>query len=135
VIDQLRKDAIARPDLFHFFGAIGAEKLEAWLRRRRLVVPDDLKEFWCETGGGDLFESETVLGPFGPVETRDDLDSMNPLNGIPLDWLVFHTGLGLTMVKMSSAQYANVREGSYTIRETFGSLDEWLVAHSSHPLA
>jgi hypothetical protein len=65
VIDQLEKDRAIRPDLFHFFGAIRAEKLDDWLRERTLTIPHDLKKFWCETGGGDLFESETILGRSG----------------------------------------------------------------------
>ena len=128
MIDQLRRDCITRPDLFHFFGAIHPEKLDVWLRERKLVIPHDLREFWCETGGGDLFESETVLGPFGPPHLGDDVDSVNRgqwQNGMPADWLVFHTGLNFTVVLMSLGEYANVRADSYEIQETFRSLEDW----------
>jgi hypothetical protein len=128
VIDQLQKDRGIRPDLFHFFGSISAERLETWIRERKLVIPFDLKEFWIETGGGDLFESETVLGPFASVELGDDVDSANRgrwQEGMPADWLVFHDGLGLSVVLLSSGEYANVREGSHQVQETFSSLNEW----------
>jgi len=128
VIDQLRKDRLARPDLFHFFGAIQPEKLDAWLLERKLVIPADLKQLWCETGGGDLFESETILGPFGPRDTGDDVDSVSQgqwQNGMPADWLVFHTGLGLSVVKMSSGEYASLPLDSYDVCETFRSLEDW----------
>jgi hypothetical protein len=127
VIAQLQKDREIRPNLFHFFGAIHIEKLDEWLRQRKLIVPDDLRAFWCETGGGDLFESETILGPFGSEDLGDDVDSVNQAqwqNGMPIDWLVFHTGVGLTVVKMSSGEYANL-QASYEVHETFRSLDDW----------
>ncbi len=60
MIDQLEKDQAARPDLVDFFGAIHPEELDQWLRERRLIVPSDLRDFWLETGGADLFESEPV---------------------------------------------------------------------------
>ena len=128
MIDQLWKDKTEKPDLFYFFGAIPSEKLDAWIRERKLVIPPELKELWCDTGGCDLFESETVLGPFGSAKTGDDVDSVNLHHwggGMPPDWLIFHTGLGLTVVKMSSSEYANVREGSYQVQQTFASLTDW----------
>lgn len=128
VIDQLQKDRAIRPDLFHFFGAIRSEKLDDWLRERKLTIPHDLKALWCETGGGDLFESETILGPFGAKDLGDDVDTINQYlwqNGLPATWLVFHTGLDLTVVKMSSGEYVLVQKDSYKQQETFRSLDDW----------
>jgi hypothetical protein len=128
VIAQLKQDRAIRPDLFDFFGAIYREKLNEWLGERKLIIPYDLRAFWCETGGGDLFESETILGPFGRADLGDDVDTVNRFHwqdGMPIDWLVFHTGLGLTVVKMSSGEYANLRGDSYEVRETFRSLDDW----------
>ncbi len=128
MIDQLLKDRATRPGLFHFLGAIQPEKLDMWLRERNLIIPPDLRHLWCETGGGDFFESETILGPFAARDLGDDVDSVNQFrwqNGMPRDWLVFHTGLGLTVVKMSSGEYVSVQEASFEVRETFGSLDDW----------
>ena len=50
-------------------GSIPKERLDEWLRQRDLEVPSELAELWQETGGGNLFESETILGPFGDVLT------------------------------------------------------------------
>ena len=128
MIDQLEKDRASRPDLFHFFEPIHPERLNEWLRERRPTVPPDLRGFWCETGGGDLFESETVLGPFAPADLGDDLESENRhqwQKGMPPDWLVFHTGLRLSVIIMSSGKYANVREDSFAVQETFPSLEDW----------
>ncbi|HEY3974959.1 MAG TPA: hypothetical protein VGM18_18275 [Candidatus Sulfotelmatobacter sp.] len=128
MIDQLQKDQAARADLFRFFGAIRPEKLDSWLRERKLDIPQDLKTFWCETGGGDLFESETVLSPFGNVDLGDDIDSVNQgrwQKGMPAHWLAFHTGLGLSVVETLSGGYANLHGDSYEVRSTFKSLDDW----------
>src|SRR3989442_3494011 len=59
----LLEDARKRPDLFVWRGAIDPVRLDAWLLSRRLKVPRDLRFFWVQTGGGDFFEGETVLGP------------------------------------------------------------------------
>jgi len=128
VIDQLRKDRIRRPDLFHSFGPIEPEKLDAWLRECKFVIPHDLREFWCETGGGDLFETETVLGPFASADLADNVEAMyrwHRQKGMPADWLLFHIGAGLSVVKMSSGEYATVQPGSYEVKDTFASLEDW----------
>jgi hypothetical protein len=57
------KDAETRSDLFHWFGAIEREEIESWMRAGRLSVPSELVELWSLTGGGDLFESETIFRP------------------------------------------------------------------------
>jgi hypothetical protein len=57
------KDAEIRPDLFAWFGAIARGQIEVWLRSSNLEEPDDLLDFWTKTGGGDLFEGETIFRP------------------------------------------------------------------------
>lgn len=61
-------------------GSIPKERLDEWFRQRDLEVPSELAELWQETGGGNLFESETILGPFGDVLTGDDVDSVNEVH-------------------------------------------------------
>jgi hypothetical protein len=114
--------------LFSFSGKIDPKKLDAWLDNRGFVVPSDLKEFWRETGGGDLFESETILGPFTSEDLGDDVAGQNQFlwqKGMPREWLAFHTGLWLSAVNMRSGQYAALREPSFQIIQRFGSLADW----------
>jgi hypothetical protein len=128
VFDQFHKDRVSRPDLFDLFGKINPENLDAWLSERKLTVPDDLKEFWRETGGCDLFESETILGPFASSDLGDDVDGMNEYlwqKGMPKEWLAFHTGAWLSAVSMLSGEYATLREPSYDTVQKFRSLDDW----------
>ena len=124
----LQADMAKRPDLFQFLGPIPPAQLNAWLSERRLTFPDDLKRIWLETGGGDMFKSETILGPHGKIELGDDIDSVNEFHrqkGLPADWLIFHTGLDLTAVRMPTSEYANLGEDSYEVKETFKSFADW----------
>jgi hypothetical protein len=61
----LEQDSSRRPELFVWNGSLSKERIEKWLEERQLKLPEDLVELWQETGGGELFESETILGPFG----------------------------------------------------------------------
>jgi len=125
----LHADWKKQPELFRFPGAIPKEKMDAWLKKRNLSVPQDLKDFWCETGGGELFETETILSPFGRRDLGDDVDSINQFHrqkGMPADWLVFHTGLGgLSVIELSSGKYASVHEGTYEVHQKFETFADW----------
>jgi hypothetical protein len=125
----LQNDRAKRPDLFHLLGPIPSVKLDAWLSERHLAVPNDLKEFWCEAGGGDLFESETILSPFGRSDLGDDVETLNQFHrhkGMPADWIIFHTGIGgLSVFQIPLGTYASVREGSYEVQQTFASFADW----------
>jgi len=125
----LENDRAKRPELFHFLGPMPSAELDAWLNDRHLVVPDDLKQFWHEAGGGELFETETILSPFGRKDLADDVESVNEFHrekGMPANWVIFHTGIGgLSVVEMPSGKYASVRESSYEVQETFASFADW----------
>ncbi len=60
---SILKDAELRPELFSWFGAIDRKEIDEWLHSNSLMAPEDLKEFWSETGGGDIYESETIFRP------------------------------------------------------------------------
>ena len=125
----LQNDLSKRPDLFHFLGPIPSGQLDAWLSERQLAVPNDLRHFWCEAGGGELFESETILSPIGRGDLEDDVETVNQFHrekGMPADWLIFHMGIGgLSVVKIPSGAYASVRESSYEVQQTFASFSNW----------
>jgi hypothetical protein len=124
----LQEDAARLPRIFVFNRPIPFAELDAWLSRRQFVVPDDLRQVWHETGGGNIFESETILGPYGNRELGEDVDSENEFHkqkGMSADWLLFHTGMNFTVIKMSGGQYASLKDGSYEVQETFRSFADW----------
>jgi hypothetical protein len=105
----LLQDAQRVPNVFDPFGAIPTAELGEWLRQNGLVLPSDLIELWELTGGGDIFESETVFRPIASLIpnssfVEDDIESRN------------------------AAHSAKVTlTNDYVPQNSFGSLDDWYI--------
>ncbi len=126
----LTNDARLRPDLFHWNGRMDSAGLRAWLAVNPWLgpCPSDLLVFWQETGGGDLFETETILGPSGNPQIGDDIASVNLAmrsRGMPARFLVFHTGLLMSAVDTEVGDYVELESSSFHVLRRFASLDEW----------
>jgi hypothetical protein len=128
-MSRILRDALERPDLFHWNGPIDSTALDAWLQLHGMDrCPRDLRRFWEATGGGDLFETETILGPFGKVEWGDDVLGQNEVDRdgrLTKSRLVFARddhGFG-GVVDLDSGQYLGAAAG-----ESFRSLDDWYVS-------
>ena len=123
------EDAARRPDLFIWRGAIDPNRLDAWLLRRQFRIPGDLRCFWIETGGGDFFESETVLGLLGEASPADDVETVNafhPTRGMSDEYLVFHRGTGgLTAIQRSTGLYVQLSESNYVETADFPAFESW----------
>lgn len=128
-------DAQRRPDLFCWFGAISLSDIQEWSARTQLDLPSDLLAFWQETGGGDLFESETILRP-SVSETiapnfveGDDTESRNTAyrsSGLPNGLFVFHVGMDISAIDLRSNEYVTVAErNGFSIAARFTSFDDW----------
>jgi hypothetical protein len=100
-----------------------------------LVLPSDLIELWQQTGGGDVFEGETILRPT-VVSTpnsrfvEDDIEGINAAyteEGKSDDLYVFHRGLFPSAVRLSDQRFVTLTEGSCTVMDSFASFDEWYV--------
>jgi hypothetical protein len=131
----LLQDAQKEPRIFLPFGAIPAAELQGWLRRTGLVLPSDLIELWQLTGGGDVFESETIFRPTVPSApnscfVEDDIEGRNAAyadEGKSEDLYVFQQGAFLSAVRLSDQRFVTLSEDGYTIGDSFSSLDEWYV--------
>lgn len=127
---RLTTDAMSRPDLFHWNGALEWAWLLGWLRARGLEehCPRELVAFWQETGGGDLFESETILGPRGDPEMGDDWDAVNrdfQSRGMQAHCLVFHVGMLVSAVDMRAGDFVELAPSDCHVLRRFTSLDVW----------
>ncbi|MFK8001053.1 MAG: hypothetical protein AB8H86_15765 [Polyangiales bacterium] len=94
---KLFRDASTRPELFVWNGAIDAQAFELWMLPL-CHAPFELIELWKQTGGGELFESETILGP-GAGELDSSLKERNDVlreEGLPDTYVVFHEGFFLS---------------------------------------
>lgn len=124
---KILEDARQYPHLFSWNGPVDRQLLEGWLAKRGLTVPEELIELWSLTGGGEAFESESILNPVGDARIGDDLEGPNEVlrrRGLGSDLLVFHRGVGLSAIRLSDQSY--VALGHYFQVETvFETLDEW----------
>ncbi|MGH9344606.1 MAG: hypothetical protein ACRD19_12710 [Terriglobia bacterium] len=125
----LFEDAAKRPDLFHWNGAVGEDAVDRWLAERRLAAPGELRIVWAKTGGGEIFESETILGPFADSALGDDVDSVNEhlrAQGLPPEFLVFHAGVGgYTAVNQQDQSLAQIDPKTYRVVSSYPTFDEW----------
>jgi hypothetical protein len=127
------KDAETRPDLFAWFGAIERGHIELWLRSLSFVVPHDLLDFWTKTGGGDLFEGETIFRPTQIPSTKpyfisgDDIDTANQYRipkRVSLSYLVFHEGIFLSALRLADRKLVTLGE-EHEETAVFSDLDDW----------
>ncbi len=123
------EDAAVRPDLFHWFG-VAEDEFEVWLAALPLRVHPGVVGFWRRTGGGDVFESETLLGPL--ASETDNVLKVNELHwnkGLPRDLLVFHTGYCLSASSVDTRRHRNrlvvLKPESFEVTDSFDTFNEW----------
>ncbi len=130
----LLKDAVDTPGVFFPFGAIPAAELREWLRQNALVLPSDLIELWEATGGGDIFDSETIFRPTVPsipnsCFVEDDIEGRNAAHaaeGKPSRLYIFHQGAFLSAIRLYDQKFVTLTK-NYAIQNSFGSFDDWYV--------
>ena len=130
----LLQDAQRTPNLFYPFGAIPTTELREWLHENSLVLPSDLIELWEVTGGGDIFDSETVLRPTVPsipnaCFVQDDIESSNAAHtaqGKPSGLYVFQQGVFLSAVRLFDQKFVTL-SSDYVVNQSFDSVNDWYV--------
>jgi len=128
----LTEDAQRRPELFRWYGRPEDAKFRAWLESNRWLeqCPPDLLKFWQETGGGDAFETETILGPSGDMPSGDDVVAVNRAmrsRGMPERFILYHTGLLMSAVDTTQGDYVELDPATFSVRRRFRSLEDWYV--------
>ena len=135
--DLLFADARRRPDLFQpcrpsegrAEGGL-VSPVDEWLQSCKLNVPQDLVLVWQLYGAGaDIFETETLLGPFGDPVYGNDVMGVNEslwARGMSHDYVVFHRGLGgLSAIRQSDLRYVQLREDTFREHGVYRTFDEW----------
>ncbi|MGH9523782.1 MAG: hypothetical protein ACRD3E_14740 [Terriglobales bacterium] len=126
-------DERINPRAFCWFGAIPRREVDHWCEESGFALPHDLLEFWSVTGGGDLFESETVLRPnvVQPPNAAflagDDVHSRNNDfrgNGLPPHLLIFQVGAFVSAIDMRTRKYVTLG-ADYSVRDEFNTFDDW----------
>ena len=104
------------------------------LRQNALVLPSDLIELWEATGGGDVFDSETIFRPTVPsipnaCFVEDDIEGRNAAHaaeGKPSGFYIFQHGAFLSAIRLSDQKFVTLTE-NYAVENSFGSFDDWYV--------
>lgn len=130
----LLEDARRVPRILFPFGAIPEAELSAWLQHNALVLPAELLELWRLTGGGDIFESETIFRPTVPSTpnssfVEDDIEGANAAHdakGKASELYIFQQGSFLSAVRLSDQKFVTLSKG-YAVQNSFESLDDWYV--------
>jgi hypothetical protein len=89
-------------------------------------------ELWRVTGGGDVFETETIFRPTVPSApnscfVQDGIEERNTghaSNGKPCGLYVFQQGAFLSAVRLADQKYVTLTT-NYAVEDAFSSLDEW----------
>jgi hypothetical protein len=131
---RLFEDAKLNRRIFFPFGPIPEAELNDWLHRTDLVLPPDLLEFWRLTGGGDIFDTETILRPTVPTPpnacfVEDEIEGFNAVaevRGKSPDLYLFCSGLP-SAVRLSDQKYVTLNDDQYTVDQVLDSFDEWYV--------
>lgn len=124
------EDALARPNLFRWF-SVGGTEFESWLTALPLRVHPGLVSFWRRTGGGDVFESETLLGPLASEESDNVLkvSEFHWIQGLSRDLLIFHRGLCLSASYVDMRRHRNrlvvFKPESYEVARWFDTFNGW----------
>jgi len=125
---KILEDAATCPEVFVWYGSIPTEDLACWQDQRGLCLPRDLRDLWLQTGGGDIFESETILAPGATYSWADCFDEVNAQHrdkGMSGDFAIFHIGVVLSAFQVSDGKYTILEEGSYSVLRKYESLDDW----------
>ncbi|MGE5499954.1 MAG: SMI1/KNR4 family protein [Syntrophothermus sp.] len=126
--DIIINDAKNYPDLFIWNGPLDAEFLEEWMEERDIQLPEDMAEFWKLTGGGNIFESEDLVGPLGAPEFGLDFDATNEWlrgAGMPDIYIVFCSGSFLGAIRTTDNRYVLLDNIMFDELGEYDSFDEW----------
>ena len=124
------EDSLARPELFHWFGIVESD-FDRWLHELPCRVHPGLVAFWRRTGGGDVFESETLLGPLHPDESANvlKLTQFHWSKGLPNRFTLFHVGSFYSASDTSKTRHGprlvTMKLGSYEVEKTYRTFHEW----------
>lgn len=133
MIDLLISDIAAYPQVFFLQGALLNASIPAEICG--MQPPDDLVAFWRRFGGGDLFESETILLPMIedtallPTIKGDDVETATAFQRAArpnLQGAVFHTGCWTSTFLTGNVFL--VFDESDEVIASFGDLDSWYAA-------
>ncbi len=124
----MRQDMELKPRLFFWEGATDSQRLKQLLAEKGWALPADLFSLLALTGGGEIFETETILGPFRDADQGDNLFTYNEEvrgRGFPAGYVIFHTGMAVSAVRLADGRYVEFGLDDFKERGEYASLEDW----------
>jgi hypothetical protein len=125
---QILKDAEVRPDLFWWRGAIPRAELSAWIAEQGIRLGAELEQLLEQTGGGDMFESETILSPMAGEETGDraaDANAFHHERGLAAELWLFHVGMSFSAIDQRTGRIVTLDLRGYATMDEYETLSDW----------
>lgn len=129
-------DAMLKPELFVWNGGIGVDEIESYCKKSNIELPEDIRELWQKTGGGDIFESETILSPVDNISiVGENIDNINEWlreKGLFVHYLVFHIGgNSYSAINLNNMRYIVLSADNLKKIAEYASFDDWYTALKS----
>lgn len=124
------QDSRARPGVFFWNGAIERAELDAWLSQSGLkgLIPDGVLAVWEATGGGDMFDSETILGPFGDVRLGDNVLAQRDWlrsRGLAENYIPIVDGIFFGAVDTDTGHIVELDRDTLEALQRIGTIEDW----------
>lgn len=130
--NTVKKALRKNPYVLFEYGVPEKKELETELNKYDFKFPKELIKFWQNFGGGDLFETETILYP---VDTDNiEYDSMPVINRFLCkqefdnNYYIFHTNNATVTAFHKQTHEIAVFDNeprNYKIEQRFKNIDEW----------
>ena len=127
MIDEILHDGMQLPRVFLWRGPLNPKLVDEWISPNRVHIPRDLKELWIATGGGDIFETETILCPL-TTDPEYDIMEVNQLywkSGVDKNLLIFHIGTWVSAVRNDAPKFVSWSTEDTKNMMQFDSLSAW----------
>ncbi len=129
MIDIIKSDIKKYPTILFPFGRIGAAELKKELNNYNFKFPSELVDIWSEFGGGDFFQTETILYPYQNEHIDNIVDVNNFLikEGMPVKYFAFHIGRGevTAFLKEDNNRIVNLKRDSWQETYHYSSFKDW----------
>jgi len=130
VLELIHEQQKTNPSLLFAYGKIEETKLANELQKINYKFPNELIGFWKEFGGGDLFETETILSPF-PIanEFIYDIQTINQFHysiGLDKNYIIFQeNGSQMTAFDKQTNALVVLSKEDYSIENKFDNFENW----------
>jgi len=130
MMTQLKKEIKQNPRILSAYGALNKQLVISELAKYNFKFPTELVQFWIEYGGGDFFQTETILSPihsdnefiYDIIEINDFLHQ----KGLNENYIVFNeSGAEVTAFEKHTHEVAIISNKDYKIKKLFNNISQW----------